>query len=75
MRFPFGNKIHWAVVVELKGKKKPDLLIGIPGDMEFEYYKDKIFDDENLMFLVGRKRGSRPLLIAINPTSIECAIE
>jgi hypothetical protein len=71
MRFPFGNKFPWTVVVELKGEKKVDILYGIPGDMEFESYKEGSEDSTNLTFLVGRKPGSRPLLIAVHPTTLK----
>jgi len=75
MRFPFGNKLPWSTVIEHKGIKKPEVLYGIPGDMEFKPYKDGESDDSQLTFLVGTKRGSRPLLIAVNPKTLEFALE
>ena len=70
MKFPFGNKIPFAVVVELKGEKRPDVIIGIPGDMEFEHYCNGEKDDDKLAFLIGTKKGSRPLLIAVHPSEL-----
>ena len=68
MRFPSGNKILWATIVEEKGKKVADVIEGLPCDMEFTLHKinGSYWNGDNLIFMVGQKPGSRPLLVTIN---------
>ena len=69
MRFPSGHKILWATIVEEKGKKVADVIEGLPCDMEFTLHKinGSYWNGDNLIFMVGQKPGSRPLLVTINP--------
>jgi hypothetical protein len=63
MKFPFGNKIPFITAVEHKGKKVPDVIIGIPGDQEWSFYKEH--PEQGYIYLIGNKRGARPMLIVI----------
>ena len=75
MKFPFGNNIPFAIVTELKGKRRPVVLFGIPGDMEFKPYCNGEKDNEKLAFLIGTKKGSRPICIAVYPPELAKAHE
>jgi hypothetical protein len=64
MKFPFGNKIPFVTVVEDKGKKITDVIVGIPGDTEWSFYKDH--PEPGFIFLKGQKHGARTIFILIN---------
>ena len=63
MKFPFGNKIPFITVVEDKGKKVPDVIVGIPGDQDWAFVRHH--QEEGYIYLLGRKTGARPIWIVI----------
>ena len=75
MKIPFGNKITWCTVRKnSQGKKEVVTLTGLPGDMNYELYKDQpteTDDDAYIVYLLGSKKGSKPMLIGIHKDDLQ----